>query len=101
MPIQKKWSDFTKYRVSQEDDYYGVYELANSNGDILYIGEGRVRSRLLSHFPQGSDPTPGVSYYRVEYTRSKDRCVSRQNALLAEYKRRHGKLPKYNQKSRS
>ena len=101
MPLEKKWSEFTKERVSWEDDHYGVYELANRNGDVLYIGEGRVRSRLLSHFPQGSDPIPGVSYYRVEYTRSKDRCVSRQNALLAEYKRRHGKLPKYNQKSRS
>ena len=100
MPINKKWSVYNKEKVKTVPDVCGVYELADSNGNVLYIGEGRLRERLFSHFSNAPEPTPGVSLFRCEKTGSKRRCVERQNALLAEYRRKYGRLPKYNQKSR-
>jgi|Deesub1362A_J573_1020465.scaffolds.fasta_scaffold01674_4 excinuclease UvrABC nuclease subunit len=101
LPIYKRWSRYTKDKVRELEDYYGVYELANSSREVVYIGEGRIRSRLLSHFADGQDPTPGVSYFRYELTGSKLRATQRQNALLAEFEREYGRLPKYNQRGRN
>jgi len=102
MPIAKKWSYYTKENVRMEPDNYGVYEIGNSNtGEILYIGEGHVRTRLLVHFPDGSEPVVGANGYRIELTSSKDRGVQRQNALLADFLRRHKRLPKFNQRKRN
>ena len=100
LPIGKKWSSFTKANSRGETDNYGVYELGSSTDSVHYIGEGHVKSRLLAHFADGSTPIPGTKSYRVEYTGSKVRCVQRQNALLNEFKKRYGKLPKYNQRRR-
>jgi len=36
--------------VSREYDNYGVYELGN-DWDILYIGEGKIYTRLFRIFP--------------------------------------------------
>ena len=93
MPLTIKWSHFTKENVDREADNYGVYELGNDDG-ILYIGEGYIYTQLMSHFPQGSTPVVGASYYRVEYTQGKTKAVQRQNAELGAYSRKHGVLPK-------
>ena len=100
MPLGKKWSSFTKDTIGRERNNYGVYELGDTNGNVHYIGEGVVKARLLTHFVGGSDPIPGTKYYRCEYTGGKATAVSRQNGLLAVYKRVRGKLPKYNQRAR-
>lgn len=97
MPLTIKWSRFTKANVSRETDGYGVYELGNVTG-VIYIGEGHVYSRLMSHFPDGIDPIVGASLYRVEYTGGKDRAKQRQNAELGAYKRSHGDYPRFNQR---
>jgi hypothetical protein len=95
MPLPTRWSYFTKDYVTREGNEYGVYELGNDSG-ILYIGEGQVYTRLVCHFPQGSEPVVGASYYRVEYTRGKDRAVQRQNAELDAYYRANGRYPSFN-----
>ncbi len=96
MPLAIRWSRFNKNNVAREENHYGVYELGYHD-DILYIGEGQVYSRLMSHFSQSTDPIVGASYYRAEYTQSKERAVQRQNAELRSYERKHGRLPKFNQ----
>ena len=100
LPISKRWSAFTKTNVNRESNNFGVYELGNASGLVHYIGEGKVRDRLLAHFAVGSDPIPGTGYYRVEYTGGKTRAVQRQNALLSAYKQVHGQLPRFNQRRR-
>jgi hypothetical protein len=97
MPLAIRWSYFNKDNVSRETDNFGVYELGNSD-DLLYIGEGQVYTRLMSHFADGSDPIPGASFYRVEYTGSKLRATQRQNAELDAYYRTHGRYPRHNQR---
>jgi hypothetical protein len=99
MPIKKKWSSFRKKRVKKTSDVYAVYELADRSKDVIYIGEGILRDRLLAHVTNGSDPIPETSYFRYEITESKNQCEQLQNALLAEYFRVYGRLPKYNQQS--
>ncbi len=102
MSIQKRFSVYTKENVKLEPDNFGVYQIANSNKEILYIGEGHVKTRLLSHFPNSSDPVVGSSLYRYELTGSKQRCVNRQNALLKEYRdSNNGKNPPFNTKSKN
>ena len=101
MPLGKKWSHFLKVNVAKTTDKYGVYELGNTNGEVHYIGEGQIKSRLLSHFVRGGEAIPGTKYYRYEYTGGKKAAVQRQNALLKVYDRIHGKLPKFNQKSKA
>ena len=100
MPLAIRRSAYNKDDVDRHGNQYGVYELGDYD-DILYIGEGHVNDRLISHFSDGDEPTPGVSSYRVEYTQSKERAEQRQNAELRDYERQHGRLPKYNQKSRT
>ena len=95
MPLPIKWSYYNKDSVARESDNYGVYELGNDYG-ILYIGEGQVYTRLMCHFPQGTEPVVGASYYRAEYTGGKDRAVQRQNAELMKYYRTYGRYPPFN-----
>ena len=98
MPIAKKWSKYTKDDIRTIPSVYGVYELADGSRRTVYIGEGNLHNRLMAHFTTGSDPTPGISYFRYVTTGSKQRAVQRQNVLLSEFMKKHGRLPKYNQK---
>ena len=98
MPITKKWSNYKKKHIEEVDNVYAVYELADGSKEVIYIGEGKLRERLLAHITDGSDPIPTTSHFRFETTGSKTRCVQRQNYLLNEFEQRYGRLPKYNQR---
>jgi hypothetical protein len=96
MPLYKKWSSFNKDNVLSETDAYGVYELGDSAGEIVYIGQGRIRLRLNSHFLNGRHPIPRASLYRAEVTGSKQRAEERERAEIRAYFRTHGACPAYN-----
>jgi len=98
LPIVKKWSYFTKDTVYREGDNFGVYELGDTTGEIIYIGKGRLYTRLMTHFIGGSHPIPGTKYYRVEYRNSKLSAEQGERRHLRDYERTHGILPKYNQR---
>lgn len=70
MPISKKWSRWTKALVQEHDDSFGAYELADRSGHILYIGSGRILSRLTDYIQrilerEVSRPAPEDLYRRV------------------------------------
>ncbi len=82
-----------------ETDAYGVYELGDSDGEIVYIGHGRIGNRLNDHFLRGRDPIPRVSLYRFEITGSKERAEQRERAEIRAYMRNHdGECPMYNER---
>ena len=85
MSITKKWSRYTKDNIRTIPRVYGVYELSDGSKRAVYIGEGNLHDRLLAHFAAGSDPTPGISYFKYVTTGSKQRAVHRQDALLSEF----------------
>ncbi|WP_422005396.1 DUF7508 domain-containing protein [Roseivirga pacifica] len=96
MPIKKRFSDYIKEKVQSEDNFYGVYELANSSNEIIYIGEGKIRTRLKAHLPYGQHPVRGAKKYRVEYTYSKRTCEQRERALQRDFRKKNGRLPSFN-----
>lgn len=98
MPIAKRWSRYARERVREENDVYGAYELGNRRtGEVLYIGSGRIRSRLRAHFPGGTEPKPGVSGYRVDDSPdSQSRARGRERSFLFDFRNEHGRLPKFN-----
>jgi hypothetical protein len=68
MPIKKRWTRFTTANVKSAPEYSGVYELADSAKNILYIGKSDattgVRGRLLAHLRGGKFPT--ARYFRCD-----------------------------------
>lgn len=103
--------------IEQEDDYFGVYELADSDGDIVYIGQGRVRQRLSAHYRAAERlglvhksirrkigrphdgyigrPKRSIAFFRCEYVGSKERAEQRERAEQSAYMSQHGELPVY------
>jgi len=41
LPIAKRWSRFRWDKLDEVPDVFGVYELADDNDYIIYIGSGR------------------------------------------------------------
>ena len=54
MPIAKRWSRFRWDKLDEVPNVLGVYELADDNDYIIYIGSGRLRNRLL-HWKSSND----------------------------------------------
>ena len=99
MPLLIKWSAFDKNNVLAESNSYGIYEIGDNDGKIRYIGEGRLKDRLNSHFVGGEEPIPRSAKYRKEVTGSKQRAEERERAELRAYSRTHdGNLPPSNKR---
>lgn len=96
MPISKRWSKFNASKIADAPDTIGWYELADNSGHVLYIGEGNIRSRLEEALSGGSSPKPGTGQFRYKETNSKRRAEQREREELKQFKEKHGKLPRYN-----
>jgi len=108
MSIHKRWSSYTKKNSQSEPDTFGVYEIGDiDTGAILYIGEGKIRTGLLAHSPDGGrnkhvsvfgSSIVGNYGYRYEETTSKDKAKALQAKYLKLFKKTYGSLPRFNQK---
>ena len=98
MPLPQRWSKYKKENVSNAPNTFGVYEIANSEGEIVYIGQGNIRRRLNDHFLGGSDPIPPGAQFRFAETRTKLRAEQRERAELNQYERDKGELPRHNKR---
>jgi excinuclease UvrABC nuclease subunit len=102
MPITGATQQFTKANVEAAPEKPGVYELIE-NGTTIYYGESNVsiRARLIRH-QDGTEGacTRAATHFRYELTTA-SASVTRQNELLAEYRRLHdGKNPRCNEMGR-
>src|SRR5580658_10031973 len=107
MSIHKKWSSYTKKNSLTEPDSYGVYEIGDiDTGAILYIGEGKIRTSLLIHSPDGGrkkhvsvfgSSIVGEFGYRYETTGTREKAKHKRHNMLAAFKKTYGSLPRYNQ----
>lgn len=108
MSIHKKWSHYTNNNASSEPEEYGVYEIGDiDTGAILFIGEGKIRSGLLSHSPDGGrkkhvsvfgSSVVGNYGYRYKITDTKEKAKQLQTKLLADFKKIYGCVPRFNQR---
>lgn len=91
-----KWWEYNKAMASLDPDKLGVYELGDKDKNTVYYGSGKIKTRLLDHINKKECPL--ARYYRFELFDTEEKCRAREEELLETYKRKHGKLPLYNEK---
>lgn len=91
-----QWWTYTKTVVDYDPDKLGVYELADKDKNTVYYGSGKLKIRLLGHLNKKECPL--ARYYRFELFDTVAKCRAREEQLLEDYKRIHGKLPMYNER---
>jgi hypothetical protein len=105
MPIAKPWQSFDPARVKHLPNTYGVYELADERGEVIYIGYAGskanfgIRGRLADHFSE-HEPNPVIreraARYRYEvFSMYYGRWVD----LLARHREDYEAIPPGNQAS--
>ena len=99
LPIAKRWSRFRWDKLDEVPDVFGVYELADDNDYIIYVGSGRLRDRLRGWKSSDDQCIMQARKFRYEELYSDERCRQRERALLREYERQHGKLPRCNKRT--
>lgn len=97
MPIAAQKRLFTRKNVELAPDQPGVYALYTDDGVAYYgvTGPGEtLRSRLAAHLQGQRTPGRGTAtLFNFEVTHFP---MSRERALLEEYKRTRWRLPPYN-----
>lgn len=83
--------------IKLEHDQIGVYKILNSTMEIIYIGHGLIRKKLLSHLPAGTKPLHGARYYSVEYVSPEKNAEQTARKELEIHYEKHGRLPIYNE----
>lgn len=94
MPIAARWRKIERLPAPRgRDAMPGVYELADVEKRVLYIGQSArdVPNRIRQHLAAGGCVAARAVYWRSEYSRVP---MADEARLLAEYKERHdGALP--------
>ena len=94
MPIKADWYPFESVGLAPKTP--GVYEMGyRSNGAVVYVGSSTssIHSRLIKHVERRD--FVGVTNFRFRKTAS-DEAVPAERKLLLEYKKKHGRLPRFN-----
>ena len=99
MPLAIRWSKFTYENLNRVDPVYGVYELGDKDKNIIYIGQGVLRDRLLVHKIGDKPCFKRARYYRFEKTGGKERAEQRERVEMNAYEKQHdGELPPCNKR---
>jgi hypothetical protein len=107
MPIDKPWLLYDDLVPKQLPGTVGVYELGDSNGEVIFVGYagGRshfgIRGALVDHRSQ-AETNPAilarVDRFRYEVTTN---YLIRHLELLSRFQEDHQKLPEANEPSRA
>ena len=99
MPIRGKKQRFTDNNISNSPTDGGVYVLSR-HGEDIYIGKGEGGSGIKSRLQVAKrGDTRGVKTATSFQTeRSKDPS-KREKQLLEQYKEKHGRLPRHNDRT--
>lgn len=96
MPIAARWRLLSRLPPTRgRDPLPGVYELADANRRVIYIGMSAtdVPSRLKQHLSRPGPVRDRAVYWRQEASRVP---AAREAQLLAEFSAKHGRLPELN-----
>lgn len=87
-------SSFTSMAVSSVPESEGAYQLFDAGRSLIYIGRSdNLRRRLNEHLNSSDTRIRSASYFTYEVT---SLSISREQQLLEEYQRSHGRLPRCN-----
>ncbi len=96
MPIAARWRSLDRLPAARgRDPQPGVYELADAERNIIYIGMSArdVPGRLRQHLARPGCIRERAVYWRSEFSRVP---AAREAQLLAQFRERHGRLPRCN-----
>jgi len=91
------WWTFSQGMIDSDREEGGVYEFADANGTLIYIGSANnVKRRLGEHLGENATTCikKNAAKYRIEYT---PYYQTREKELYDEFVRQYGKPPKCNQ----
>jgi excinuclease UvrABC nuclease subunit len=92
--IVAAWDSLTFIQVTGVPDREGVYELADSSHQTIYIGRSDDLNRRLQGVLDTSDPCwRRAAHFRYELTSGSEQ---RQRGLLDEYYQQHERYPPCN-----
>lgn len=95
MPIQKRWSKFTKAKISSVPEEEGVYELGDAKGEVVDIGSGESEQGIKSRLEDKKNTRPStVKKFRYKLTAPSQDPKEEERKLGEAFKRKHGKLPR-------
>ena len=96
MPIRGKKQRFTDTNISNAPNCDGVYQLYKYN-EPTYIGKGEGKNGIKGRLQAAKRDRRGkeATSFRVEKCKN---AALREEQLLNQHKKLHGKLPRYNDK---
>ena len=96
MPIRKPWIQPSEESIRAIPAVLGVYEIADAEGNLLYIGQagGRepfgLRTRMALHFG-GDDPNPVLRERAAQFRwESNQQYTSKRLEMLMQFQRDEG-----------
>jgi hypothetical protein len=102
MSLNKPWVPYSEAAARRLSGSLGVYELADTAGQVLYTGYAGGRSRfglrgaILDHFGP-AEPNPVIRERAVSYRVEVNQMyLTRWKELLMRYQAAHGHLPEAN-----
>ncbi|MBW6456787.1 MAG: GIY-YIG nuclease family protein [Trueperaceae bacterium] len=96
MPIAARWRSLARLPAPRgRDALPGVYELADADRRVIYIGQSAtdVPNRLRQHLAAGGCVAEAAAFWRMAASRVPQADEAR---LLAAYEAVHGRLPACN-----
>lgn len=96
MPIAARWRSLaTLPKPRGRDAMPGVYELADEQKNVVYVGQSAtdVPNRIRQHLSRPTCVRERARYWRYAYSRVPQAEEAR---LLAEHRERHGDVPPCN-----
>jgi hypothetical protein len=96
MPLNTRWRRLEKLpSIRARDAMPGIYELANSDKEIIYIGQSAtdVPNRIRQHLEKNDCVITQLVYWRYMYSRVPQADEAKHLEL---YKQRFGDLPPCN-----
>jgi hypothetical protein len=96
VPIAARWRSLGRLPAARgRDAMPGVYELADTDKRVIYIGQSAtdVPNRLRQHLARGDCAAQRAVYWRWRHSRVPQ---AEEADLLAAYAVRHGRVPECN-----
>jgi excinuclease UvrABC nuclease subunit len=96
MPIAARWRKLETLPPPRgRDALPGVYELADADKRLIYIGQSArdVPNRIRQHLQKNACVAENIAYWRYRYSRVPQ---AEEAALLTTYRQRHDALPPCN-----
>ena len=96
MPIRGKKQRFTDTNIGNAPNSDGIYGIYRGK-ELIYIGKGEGKNGIKGRLQASKRDSRGKEATSFQVEKSKN-AARREEQLLEQHKKLHGKLPRYNDK---